>query len=201
MGVGSSRGMKVAPASVNEINAFIRDDNTVHVSKEESHLFKPLKIPKCTTFNQSRTQQLDSQSEGHDSLSAEDDDIDVELDRVLEKYDNRELRSKRKTSAKKLLISSNTYGFSNSRRVYNESDFNSNPHLLISELSEGTGAHCPDNGSVAVNNKDKHVFHHFSNDTHIQVPDDSHGPSLSMTVILYDGSEVDLMETIEREFS
>ncbi|XP_071221771.1 uncharacterized protein [Salvelinus alpinus] len=231
MGSGSSCGKKVAPASVNEINAFKRDDNTVHVSKEESHLFKPLKIPKLTNFNQSRNiaQQLDCHSEGHDSeFSVEDYDVDVELDRVLEEYDNRELRSKRKTFAKTLLIGSDTYGFCNSRRVHNESDFNSTPHLQSCELSEGTGAHCPYNGSVEVINKDKHVFHHFSKDTHIQfpsatqendfltkgtcvesvprsesdsVPDDSHGPSLSMPVILYDGSEVDLMETIEREFS
>ncbi|XP_029585716.1 uncharacterized protein LOC115172425 [Salmo trutta] len=231
MGSGSSRGKKVAPASVNEINAFKRDDNTVHVSKVESHLFKPLKKPKLTNLNQSRniTQQLDCHSEGHDSeFSAEDDDIDVGLDRVLEEYDNRELRSKRKTFAKMLLIGSDTNGFCNSRRVYNESDSNLTPHLQSCELSEGTGAHCPYNGSVGVINKDKNVFHHFSKDTHIQfpsgtqendfltkgtcvesvpriesdsVPVDSHGPSLSMPVILYDGSEVDLMETIEREFS
>lgn len=34
-----------------------------------------------------------------------------------------------------------------------------------------------------------------------RVLDDGNGPSLSKPVILYDGSEVDLMETIEREFS
>nr|XP_029543705.1 uncharacterized protein LOC115146070 [Oncorhynchus nerka] len=231
MGSGSSRVKKVAPGSVNEINAFKGDGNTVHVSKEESHLFKPLNIHKLTNFNQSRniTQQLDCHSEGHDSeFSAEDDDVDMELDRVLEEYDNRELRSKRKTFEKTLLIGSATYGFCNSKRVHNESDFNSTPHLQSSELSEGTGAHCPYNGSVGVINKDKHVFHHISKDTQIQfpsatqendfltkgtwvesvprsesdsVPDDSHGPSLSTPIILYDGSEVDLMETIEREFS
>lgn len=172
MGSGSSRGKKVAPSSVNEINSFRRDDNTVHVLKEERHLFKPLKITKSTNLSQSRNRaQHDCHSEGHDSeFSVEDDDIDVELNRVLQEYDNRELRSKRKTFAKMLLIGSDSNGFCHSRRVYNESDFNSTPHLQSSELSEGTGAHCPYNGSVGVINKDKNVFHHFSKDTHIQFP-------------------------------
>ncbi|CAB1335375.1 unnamed protein product [Coregonus sp. 'balchen'] len=223
MGSGSSRGKKVVPASVNETNSFKRDDSTVHVLKEERHLFKPLTIPKSTNLSQSRNRaQQDCHSEGHDSeFSAEDDDIDVELNRVLEEYDNRELRSKRKTTQKKPFIRSKTYGLCHSNRVHNDSDFNSTPHSQSYEFSKRPGACCPDNCSVGV--KDKKgipVFDHFCKDTQIQfssgtqenvrilfylilvsVLDDSHGPSLSMPVILYDGSEVDMMETIEREFS
>nr|XP_046220554.1 uncharacterized protein LOC124045304 [Oncorhynchus gorbuscha] len=232
MGSGSSRGKKVAPASVNEINSFRRHDNTVHVLKEERHLFKPLKITTSTNLSQSRNRaQQDCHSEGHDSeFSVEDDDIDVELNRVLQEYDNRELRSKRKTYQTKPFIRSNTYGLCYSSRVHNESVFNSTPHWQSSELSEGPGACCPDNGSVGVKDK-KGIpgFYQFCKNTQIQfssgtqendllttgsacvesvpraetdsVLEDGNGPSLSMPVILYDGSEVDLMETIEREFS
>lgn len=186
MGSGSSRGKKVAPASVNEIKAFKRDDNTAHVSKEESHLFKLLKKPKLTNLNQSRniTQQLDCHSEGHDSeFSAEDDDIDVELYRVLEEYDNRELRSKRKTYQTKPFIRSNTYGLCHSSRVHNESVFNSTPHWQSSELSEGSGACCPDNGSVGV--KDKKgipVFNQFCKNTQIQF---SSGAQENVRILFY----------------
>ncbi|XP_010877019.2 uncharacterized protein LOC105015513 [Esox lucius] len=226
MGSGSSRGKKVVPASFNETNAFKTED-IVDVLKEENHLYKPLKIQTFTKVRLSgnRTQpRTDCHIEGHDSEF--EDDIGLELDRGLEEYENRELRSKKKHFPKMPFIRSTTYGLCISRRVHNEMDFNSTPHLQSSGMSDRIATRS-ENASVRVNDtKCIRVFNRFCKDKQMHilsdtrendlttgtvgeymhraeaqsVPNNSQGPSHSLPAILYNDSEVDLMETIEREF-
>ncbi|KAL0969684.1 hypothetical protein UPYG_G00230850 [Umbra pygmaea] len=226
MGCGGSRGKKIAPASGNELNALKLDDN-IHVLKEELN-FKPLKIHTFTNVNLFRNRAQpgpDSQIEAKEFST--EDCIDVELDQVLEENDNRELRSKRKTFPKMSFLLANTSAFCISRPVKNESDLNVTPHLHCSEMSDRL-VKCPDNGSAGVNKKkDITDFNRFRKNTEIllcdsrengysakgagvqsvprenteSVPNNSDGPSFPMPVVMYDGSEVDLMEKIERDFS
>ncbi|KAM4625858.1 uncharacterized protein ACJ7VT_004155 [Polymixia lowei] len=222
MGSGTSKGIKVAPACVGEINASKRDAD-VGTPKQER---RPLKTPKFTNATDSRNPaRPDRHSEGRDSdVSAEDDDVDAELDRVLADYKDREKVSKVTNSAKKSFIRSKTYGLCNFRRVHADDDFNSTPQLPTSPIGEEPRG--PDSDSVDVNKKINGVFSHFRKYTppcpnsqlsglltrgHCMEPvpgsekessfGNCHSPSLAMPAIQYDGSEEELMDTIEREFS
>ncbi|KAJ8387805.1 hypothetical protein AAFF_G00149540 [Aldrovandia affinis] len=241
MGSGGSRGKKVAPASVTEVSACRegKDGIARDEKEEDGRLFKPFKIQKLADFNRSwhgggGGGRPDCHSEGHDSdFSAEDeeeddDDIEVELDRVMAKYESKRFNSVKTTSRKKPFERSKTYGFCNSRRAYAGGDFISTPQLHSSEPAERT-RHPGDPGSVRGGGKEHASFsqpwettHYAPNTCGKVFPDPSalrcsadqgladetalvpgccDPPGLALPVILYNGSEEDLMETIEREFS
>lgn len=222
MGSGTSRGKKVAPACVTEITVSNRDENKIHSLTEDQRSFQPVKIPKFSNISQSQNRaQHDCHSEGHDSeFSADEDDLDEELDRVLAEYESpKGIFSKGKVSPKKSFIRSKTYGFCNFTRVHNERDFNSSPHLPrpahcektrlqlnrpeeVNKKNNGPNflhqtAHCPD-----------YALHNGLLTNVVCVESDPRGdtaspgsPSVEMPVIQYDGSEEELMNTIEKEFS
>lgn len=210
MGSGTSRGKKVAPACVSEVT--VTKTPTSTSPKQNNRPFKPLKIHAILRNARNRAQP-DSHSEGHDSdFSREDDDIDGELDTVLADDEEREEAGVRKNSPKKTVIRSKTYGLCHLCQ-----DFSS-------EEPRGSNG-----GSRVVNKRSNDAFTHIKKHTPASpiqhnpssqgfltrrtlledVPTtvkqstfgSNHSSSLTMPVILYDGSEEELMDTIEREFS
>uniref|UniRef100_UPI003AAD0119 uncharacterized protein n=1 Tax=Centroberyx gerrardi TaxID=166262 RepID=UPI003AAD0119 len=214
MGSGTSRGKKVAPARVGEVNVTKRDA-TVTSPKHDSRSFKPLTLHAHLRNCRNRA-QLDCHSEGHDSeFSAEDEDIDAGLDPVLTDYEDQGRASKRKNPPKKSFIRSKTYGLCNFSRVHTDDDFNSPQSPASETAEEPRGSH---GGSGDVNKRgQKHTPSCPSQHSGFltrgpcvePVPRSEkqssfgscHSSSLTMPVILYDGSEEELMDTIEREFS
>ncbi|XP_036398630.1 uncharacterized protein LOC118787245 [Megalops cyprinoides] len=228
MGSGSSRGKKVAPASVTEVNVYRTEKDSPECNqKENDRLFKSFKIQKLTDLSRSwgRTRP-DCHSEGHDSeFSADDDeDIEAELDRVMAEYESRRYRSS-KGSQKNSFTRCKTSGFFNSRRVYSGGDFKSTPQFSNSEQPErthhpakvGPGSdkedtslnqpwknihYLPDTRGNGFQNKDPLPLQDLARTEETDlVPGSCNEPSLTLPVILYNGSEEDLMDTIEREFS
>ncbi|KAF7656631.1 hypothetical protein LDENG_00038680 [Lucifuga dentata] len=209
MGSGTSRGKKVAPACVNEVNV-TKTTASVTPRKQDSRSFKPLKIHAILRNARNRAQP-DCHSEGHDSeFSAEEADIDGGLGTVLVDYKEQGRNSEQKTQPKKFFIRSKTYGLC---------------HFSRGGAEEPRGSH---RGCGDVNKMSNSAFSHFNKHTP-PCPSQhrsssqaflTRGPctevvptsekqrsfgschSSSLTpVILYDGSEEELMDTIEREFS
>ncbi|XP_074547330.1 uncharacterized protein LOC141806010 [Halichoeres trimaculatus] len=219
MGSGTSRGKRVAPADDSEV---IVAKKAVTAPKQDSHAFKPLKIHAILRNARNRAQP-DNHSEGHDSdFSREDENIDAELDTVLAEYEERERASVKKNPPKKAVIRSKTYGLCHFGQE-EEEEFSSAPEPLESGGDAGPrGSH---GGSGDVNKRSNDAFTHFKKHapaSPIQrngfltrgalleavptsgqqsTPGSCHSSSLTMPVILYDGSEEELMDTIEREFS
>ncbi|XP_039898376.1 uncharacterized protein LOC120740236 isoform X2 [Simochromis diagramma] len=222
MGSGTSRGKRVAPACVSEVNV-TKTGTDVASPQKDSRLFKPLKIHSVLRNVRNRAQP-DCHSEGQDSdFSGNEEDIDGELDTVMADYTERESASVKKTPPKKTFIRSKTYGLCHFSQEDAEDDFSSAPRLRASGRDqEPRVAHSV---SRDVNKKGNSAFAHvkkhtsgcttehngcltteaLSEDvpTSEQQPtfDSCHGSSLTTPVILYDGSEEELMDTIEREFS
>ncbi|CAJ1073395.1 uncharacterized protein LOC117805874 [Xyrichtys novacula] len=209
MGSGTSRGKRVAPADVSEVNV---TKKAVTSPKQDSRAFKPLKIHAILRNARNRAQP-DSHSEGHDSdFSREDEDVDAELDTVLAEYEERERASSKKNTAKKTVIRSKTYGLCH----FGQED---------EEEPRASRGDAEPRGSRNVNKRNNDAFTHFKKHTSVPprqqngflsrealmgaVPTSGqqstfgscHSSSLTMPVILYDGSEEELMDTIEREFS
>lgn len=217
MGTGTSRGKKVAPACVNEVRV-TKPESSIPSPKHPISLFKPLKIH--TIWRNSRAPP-DCHSDGHDSdFSAEDEDED--LDTVLAE-DRREER--KKCPQKKTFMRSRTYGLCHfSREEEEEEGVSSAPGLTEEEPRVSSVR-----GRRDVNRRNNPGFTHkkaltAASPTHHNPPspgfltrgpllgavpssekqstfDSCHSSSLTMPVILYDGSEEELMDTIEREFS
>lgn len=219
MGSGTSRGKKVAPACVSELNV-TKTTAGVTSPKQDSRPFKPLKIHAILRNARNRAQP-DCHSEGQDSdFSREDEDIDRELDTVLADYEERGRASVKMNPPKKTVIRSRTYGLCHFNREDDE-DINS---AGLSRAEEPRGSH---GGSRDVNKRSNNAFTHSQKHTPVcqhssssrgfltsgalseAVPTTEkqstfgscHSSSLTMPVILYDGSEEELMDTIEREFS
>ncbi|CAK6971517.1 uncharacterized protein LOC121881134 [Scomber scombrus] len=221
MGSGTSRGKKVAPECVSEVNV-TKTAAGVTSPTQQSRAFKPLKIHKILRNARNRAPQ-DCHSEGHDSeFSGEDDDIDGELlDTVMAEYEARERTSVKKHPSKKTFIRSKTYGLCHFSREEADDDLSSAPPLKeTGTAEEPRGSH---GGPRDVNKRSNDAFTHFRKNT----PPDSgqhntsqgglleavpasektstfssfHGSSLTMPVIMYNGSEEELMDTIEKEFS
>ncbi|XP_028251686.1 uncharacterized protein LOC114427695 [Parambassis ranga] len=213
MGTGTSRGKKVAPACVSEVNVTKAGAGVIS-PKQDNSSFKPLQIHTILRNARNRAQP-DCHSEGHDSdFSAEDDD--GELDTVLNSYEERERTSVKKTPAKKTFIRSKTYGLCHFRQEEAEDD-SSSPRVSHKASSQD------------VNKKSNAAFTHSKKQTAashtkhsspsqgfltrgalleaVPTPEKQptfgscHSSSITMPVILYDGSEEELMDTIEREFS
>ncbi|XP_068195400.1 uncharacterized protein [Antennarius striatus] len=198
MGSGTSRGKRVAPACVSEVSV-----TQTTTPKENKRPFKPLH---AILRNGA---QSDCHSEGHDSdFSREDDDMDGELDTVLADYEE----PGRKNQLKKAAIRSKTYGLCHFSQKDDE-DLNS---------GETRGSSC---GSRLANKRSNGAFKNTAASsgqlssssqgflTRValleagpttqkqQTFGKSHSSSVATPVILYDGSEEELMDTIEREFS
>ncbi|XP_023133159.1 uncharacterized protein LOC111573296 [Amphiprion ocellaris] len=218
MGTGTSRGKRVAPACVSEVNV-TKTGSGVTSSKQDSHPFKPLKIHTILRSARNRAQP-DCHSAGHDSnFSGEEDDIDGELDTVLADYEERQRDSGKKTPAKKTFIRSKTYGLCH----FSQEDAEEELSGRVEEPRVSHGA------SRDVNKRSNSAFTHVKKHTSgcptqhssssqgfltrgplLEAVSTSekqstfgscHSSSLTMPVILYDGSEEELMDTIEREFS
>ncbi|KAJ7991133.1 hypothetical protein DPEC_G00294090 [Dallia pectoralis] len=214
MGTGSSRG-KVAPAIACEKSAFKTED-IVAVPIEGNHC-KTLKIQTITNASVSRNRtEPDCHIGEHDSEF--EDDLDRDLDGVLEKYEHLEVRSEKKHCP------NNTYGLVISRPVDYDIVVNSPDHLQSSVMSDGMememrkehGPAVNENICIRVRNRFcKSTQMHILKGTRKQdltsgtvietmptqsVPNKSQGSSLSKPVIRYNDSEVNLMETREREF-
>ncbi|XP_008305101.1 uncharacterized protein LOC103376495 [Stegastes partitus] len=225
MGTGTSRGKRVAPACVSEVNV-TKTGSGVTSPKEDSRPFKPLKIHTILRNARNRAQP-DCHSEGHDSnFSGEEDDVDRELDTVLADYDERERDSVKRTPAKKTFIRSKTYGLCHFSQEDAEDDFSSAPRLRVSgraevpRVSPGVTRDVNKRSKSAFTHPKKHTpacpSQHNSSQGFLtggplleagptseqQLTFGScHSSSLTMPVIPYDGSEEELMDTIEREFS
>lgn len=222
MGTGTSRGKKVAPACISEVNV-TKTGSDVASSKQDSNSFKPVKSHSVLR-NARNCAQPDCHSEGHNSdLSEEDDKFDGELDTVLADYEDYEKASVKKTSQKKTFIKSKTYGLCHLSQEDTEDEDNSAPRL---RAEEPRVLHC---GPKDVNKISNSAFTNFrqhaiersnqhesfsrsvlTRGTSLEVvPNSEQQPScgscqsssLTMPVILYNGSEEELMDKIEREFS
>lgn len=156
MGSGTSRGKKVAPACVSEVNV---TKTAVGTSpKQDSRPFKPLKIHAILRNARNRAQP-DCHSEGHDSdFSREDDDIDGELDTVLADYEERGRASVKKNPPKKTVVRSKTYGLCHFSQEDDE-DLSSAPRP---RAVEPRGSH---GGSRDVNKRSNDAFTHFKKHT------------------------------------
>lgn len=162
MGSGTSRGKKVAPACVSEVNV-TKTVAGVTSPKQESRSFKPLKIHTILRNARNRAQP-DCHSEGHDSeFSGEDDDINGELDTVEADYEERERAAVKKHPSKKTFIRSKTYGLCHFSREDADEDFSSAPRLKATGTAEETrGSHC---GTRDVNKRSNDAFTHFKKHT------------------------------------
>ncbi|TDG98993.1 hypothetical protein EPR50_G00205840 [Perca flavescens] len=220
MGSGTSRGKKVAPACVSEVNV-TKTTGGVTSPKQDSRPFKPLKIHAILRNTRNRAQP-DCHSEGHDSdFSREDDDIDGEMDTVLADYEERGRASVKTNPPKKTVVRSKTYGLCHFSQE-DEEDFSSAPRSRAEEPRGSQG------GSRDVNKMSNDAFtyskkrtpacpsQHSSSQGFLTrgalleaVPTSEkqltfgscHSSCLPMPVTMYDGSEEELMDTIEKEFS
>ncbi|CAB1461129.1 unnamed protein product [Pleuronectes platessa] len=230
MGSSPSRGKKVAPACVSEVNV-TKTTAGVPSPKQDSRIFKPLKIHAVLRNARNRAQS-DCHSQGPDSdFSGEDEDIDAELDTVLADYEERERTTAKKPPPKKTFVKSKTYGLCHLGGEDTEDEVSSAPRLSASGGSEEPRV--PRGGAEDVNKRSKDAFTHLKTHTvgtsqnnsssssssssrgfltrgslldsvptsEKQLTFGCHSSSLTMPVIPYDGSEEELMDTIEREFS
>ncbi|KAK2825922.1 hypothetical protein Q5P01_020136 [Channa striata] len=207
MGSGTSRGKKVAPACVSEVK----------VSPSAAGVTSPGQDGNPMTTLKTRAlsrQPPDCHSEGHDSDFSWDDE-DGEQGRAAADHD-RDRESGRKPAAKK----SKTYGLCHLSREDAEDDFGST-RLRAAGKAEGPRGSRGASGDV--NKRSGDAFTHFpKRASGFQQNSSAQGfltreasleavtaaekqafrsSSLTMPVILYDGSEEELMDTIEREFS
>ncbi|XP_054651481.1 uncharacterized protein LOC129192047 [Dunckerocampus dactyliophorus] len=204
---GTSRGTKVAPAGLSEANKATKTTTAVGSSKQHTpaRAFHLLRI-----HARRRAPPADCHSAGHDSeLSGDDEDVDAELDAVLAGYEEEEVvvEERKRTCVKKCSKRSRTYGLC---------------HFSSREEDEGqqgascsglSGAHGPHGSQGANNNKRSHdaftAVHKCSPQAFLTTgpvlgdapPSSQQQITLATPVILYDGSEEELMDTIERDFS
>lgn len=152
MGSGTSRGKKVAPACVSEVNATKTAAAGTSAKQDGSSPFKPIKIHAILRNARNRAQP-DCHSEGHDSdFSREDDDIDGELDTVLADEEERGGAEVKKSPPKKTVVRSKTYGLCHFRQE-DEEDLSS---------EEPRGSH---GGDRVVNKRSNDAFTHFKKHT------------------------------------
>ncbi|XP_072221693.1 uncharacterized protein [Leuresthes tenuis] len=220
MGTGTSRGKKVAPVRVSEVSVTKTGCDIATHKQDNSGQFKPLE--NHTILRNSA--RPDCHREGHDSpLSREDDDVDGELDTVLEDYGNRERASVEKTPQKRSFVKSRKYGLCHFNREDTEDDVSSAPSGRAEEprVPRGVTKDVNKRSNPAFTRLKQHTpaftkQHNPSSQSCLAkgtsfetVPTSEKQPtcgscqsaSLNMPAMLYDGSEEELMDTIEREFS
>lgn len=212
MGTGTSRGKRVAPACASEVSV-LKTSASVAPPKQDTTLFKPLKIH-AILRSARNCAQSDCHSEGQDSdFSGEDDDVDGELDTVLADYEERGERvSVKKTPTKKSFMRSRTYGLCHfgagdsedmPREQHNMTTYVNNKTKSAFTHSEKHTSSCqkqrnpPSHGFLTRGD----LFGAVPTSEKQSTFGSYHSSSAAMPVILYDGSEEELMDTIEREFS
>ncbi|KAM4541661.1 uncharacterized protein PAE49_018595 [Odontesthes bonariensis] len=223
MGTGASRGKKVAPVCVSEVSVTKTGSDVATHKQDNSSQFKPLETHTIVR-NARKSAQRDCHREGHGShFSGEDGDVDGELDIVLEDYEDRERASVKKTPQKRSVIKSKKYGLCHFSREDTEDDASSAPPRRASGRAEEPRV--PHGVPKDVNKRSNHAFTRLKQHTPAcsnqhnsclakgtlfeAVPTSEEQPtcgscqsaSLTMSAMLYDGSEEELMDTIEREFS
>ncbi|XP_077415949.1 uncharacterized protein LOC144045040 [Vanacampus margaritifer] len=213
MGSGTSRGTKVAPAGLGDSKPAKKASSSVPSSKRDA--FDALRV------HARRRAPVDCHSAGHDSeLSGDDDDADAEADGYDEAGAGARRRGKKEqTASKKAFTRSRTYGLCHFSS--GEEDEQQQQQQGVSSTSSSSGpcgAQGPHGSREADNNKRSH--HAFApppkcspqaflttgpiEDVALSQTQTAFGqstPPLTTPVILYDGSEEELMDTIEREFS
>ncbi|XP_068436965.1 uncharacterized protein [Clinocottus analis] len=211
MGSGTSRGKKVAPACVSELNV-TKTTAGVTSPKQDSRPFKPLQIHTVLRNTRNRAPP-DCHSEGHDSdFSREDDDIEGEMDTFQTDCKQRGGAPGKTHRPKKTVIRSKTYGLCHFTQEEDDD--------LSSATEEPRGSH---GGPRDVNKKSGDALTpacpsqrtsssqgFLTRGAFLEAVPTSekqstfgsgHSSSLTTPVILYDGSEEELMDTIEKEFS
>lgn len=157
MGSGSSRGKKVAPACVTEVNVTKTGAN-VASTKQDRSPFKPLRNHSVWRKVPARAQP-DCHSQGRDSdFSGEDLSIDGELERDLEVSEDIEKASVKRTCPKKSFIRSKTYGLCH----FGQEDAGEEVSPPDPRLQESGGAEGPrvsHGGSKDVNKRDNSAAH------------------------------------------
>lgn len=160
MGSGTSRGKKVAPACVSEVNVTKTASSTVTSPKQQNRPFKPLKIHAILRNTRNRAPPPDCHSDGHDSdFSGDDGDIDT----VLADHEERDRVSVKNPRTRKTFMKSRTYGLCHLSREDAEDDFGSAPQLSASGRDEeprGSGG-----GSRDVNKRSNDAFTHCKKHT------------------------------------
>ncbi|KAK1893607.1 Aspartyl/glutamyl-tRNA(Asn/Gln) amidotransferase subunit B [Dissostichus eleginoides] len=210
MGSGTSRGKKVAPACVSELKGTTSTSGETS-PKQESRPFKPLKIQSILRNARNRAQP-ECHSEGHDSdFSREEDDIDGEMDTVIADYEEREKTSVKKTPPKKIVIRSKTYGLCPFSQE-DEKDFSSEEprgsHGGSGDVNKrssdaSTQPACPSQHSSSQGFLTRGALLEAVPTSEKQSDDQIRrlAAPLSLPAIMYDGSEEELMNTIEKEFN
>ncbi|XP_077395882.1 uncharacterized protein LOC144032091 [Festucalex cinctus] len=211
MGSGTSRGTKVAPAGLGETKP-AKASSSVASSKRDA--FDALRA------HARRRAPVDCHSAGNDSeLSGDDDDADAELDGYDEAGTAARPRGKKEQAAsKKAFTRSRTYGLCHFSSGEEDEQQQGVSFSTTSSSSSGPGgAQGPHGSREGDNNKRNH--HAFTPPpncpqaflttgpiedvalSQTQTTSGQRTPPLTTPVILYDGSEEELMDTIEREFS
>ncbi|XP_019728162.1 uncharacterized protein LOC109517430 [Hippocampus comes] len=218
MGSGTSRVTKVAPVGFGEAKPAKNVSSSVASSKRDA--FDALRV------HSRRRAPVDCHSAGHDSgLSGDDDD---DADAELGGFDEagaavRPKGKKNQAASKKAFMRCRTYGLCHFRtgeedeqQEQGASSTSSTPSSTTSGLGGAQGPH----GSRGAGNKNR-SHHAFAPPPQCSTqafltrrPTEEDGalsqtqatfghsmPPLATPVILYDGSEEELMDTIEREFS
>ncbi|XP_049595795.1 uncharacterized protein [Syngnathus scovelli] len=212
MGSGTSRGTKVAPAGLGEGKPAKKTSSSGAPSKKDA--FDALRV------HARRRSPMDCHSAGHDSqLSGDDDDADAELDSFGEAEEAVRRRGKKNQGAsKKAFTRSRTYGLCHFSS--GDEDEQQQQESSASSSSSGLGgAQGPQGSRGAGNNPRGHDAFapppHSSPQAFLttgpredvvplsqtQTTFGHNTPHLATPVILYDGSEEELMDIIEREFS
>ncbi|XP_061649670.1 uncharacterized protein LOC133487323 [Phyllopteryx taeniolatus] len=209
MGSGTSRGTKVAPAVLGEAKPAKKASSSGLSSKRDA--FDALRI------HARRRAPVDCHSAGHDSEFSgdDDDDADAELAGYDEAVAAGRRRGKKNPVSKRAFTRTRTYGLCHfSSREEDEREKGASSSSSSSSATAGLGgAQGPHGSRGAGNNKRGHdAFappHAFLSTGPIEedVPLSQtqttfgHSTPLATPVILYDGSEEELMDTIERDFS
>lgn len=162
MGSGTSRGKRVAPARVSEVNV---NKAGIDVTSPQKHSrpFKPLKIHAILRNVRNRAQP-DCHSEGQDSdFSGNEEDVDGELDAVMSDCEQRGSVSVKKSPPKKTFIRSKTYGLCHFSQEETDDDLSAAPELRASGGDpEPRAAHTVSRG---VNKRGNCAFTHLKKHT------------------------------------
>uniref|UniRef100_A0A1A7XHS8 Uncharacterized protein n=1 Tax=Iconisemion striatum TaxID=60296 RepID=A0A1A7XHS8_9TELE len=201
MGSGASRGKKVAPACVTEIN--VTKTGPVASSKLDRGPFKQIKT-RTALRNARNRAQPDNFSKAHGSDFSGDED-----GAVLADEEDRKRVFVKISPPKRTFIRSKTYGLCHFSQEDNEdangsSKRSEKPRPGASKDVNKRKQHKP--GASIQQDLSSHVLSAGNFVESVPTPDKQqtsscHKSSLTTPVVLYDGSEEELMDAIEREFS
>ncbi|KAM8914529.1 uncharacterized protein AB9W97_010038 [Spinachia spinachia] len=201
MGSGTSRGKKVAPARVGEVNV-TKSTSAVTCSRRDRRSSKPLSVGAILRGARNRAPP-DCHSEGHDSdCSREDDEVDGGMDTFLAGCEDREGSAVKTNHPRKTAIRSKTYGLCHFGQGGEEEEEEEEdvPHGASRDVKErsrdaSTPACCGQRNGFLTSGALSEVVPASEKQSTFG---NCHSSPLPMPV--YDGSEEELMDTIEKEF-